>query len=124
MIAQVYLRASTKYQDANRARASLEAFAAYKGLSIAGIYSENISGTKLQRPDLMRLLETAERDEILLCESVDRLSRLTQSEWVTLKCRRGERIAACRYDASYYTHSYGDFRCRGSSDAGDQQHAG
>ncbi|MGC3895178.1 recombinase family protein [Pseudomonas urmiensis] len=83
--AHLYLRASTKDQDALRAKASLEAFAADKGLTIAGTYSENISGTKLNRPELMRLLDTAKVDEILLCESVDRLSRLSQSDWDVLK---------------------------------------
>jgi DNA invertase Pin-like site-specific DNA recombinase len=85
MIAHLYLRASTKDQDANRAKASLEAFAADKRLIIAGTYSENISGTKLQRPELMRLLDVAQPREILLCESVDRLSRLSQTDWETLK---------------------------------------
>ncbi|MBW4794312.1 recombinase family protein [Pseudomonas tolaasii] len=85
MNAHLYLRASTKDQDANRAKESLEAFAAEKGLTIAGIYSENISGTKLNRPALMKLLEAAQSGDVLLCESVDRLSRLTQAEWGTLK---------------------------------------
>lgn len=85
MIAHLYLRASTKDQDAHRARGSLEAFAADKGLIIADTYSENISGTKLQRPELMRLLDVAQPGEILLCESVDRLSRLSQADWETLK---------------------------------------
>src|SRR5476651_691293 len=85
MIAHLYLRASTKDQDANRAKASLEAFAADKGLNIAGVYAENISGTKLNRPELMRLLDVAEAGQCILCESVDRLSRLSQSDWETLK---------------------------------------
>jgi DNA invertase Pin-like site-specific DNA recombinase len=33
----------------------------------------------------MRLLDTAQPGEILLCESVDRLSRLSQTDWETLK---------------------------------------
>lgn len=85
MNAHLYLRASTKDQDALRAKASLEAFAADSGLSIAGIYSENISGTKLNRPELMRLLDVAQPGEILLCESVDRLSRLSLEDWDILK---------------------------------------
>jgi DNA invertase Pin-like site-specific DNA recombinase len=85
MNTHLYLRASTKDQDALRAKASLEAFAADKGLIIAGIYSENISGTKLNRPELMRLLATAEKGEVLLVESVDRLSRLSQADWEALK---------------------------------------
>lgn len=85
MNAHLYLRASTKDQDANRAKASLEAFAAEKGLVIAGIYSENISGTKLERPELMRLLAVAQPGECVVCESTDRLSRLSQTDWETLK---------------------------------------
>ncbi|MDY7065675.1 putative transposon DNA-invertase Bin3 [Pseudomonas extremaustralis] len=85
MNAHLYLRASTKDQDAHRAKKLLETFAAAQGLDVAGIYSENISGTKLERPELMRLLDTASPGEILLCESVDRLSRLSQADWETLK---------------------------------------
>jgi DNA invertase Pin-like site-specific DNA recombinase len=85
MNTHLYLRASTKDQDANRAKTSLEKFAVDNGLTIAGTYSENISGTKLERPELLRLLETAKPGEILLCESVDRLSRLSLEDWETLK---------------------------------------
>jgi len=85
MKAHLYLRASTKDQDALRAKASLESFAKDKGLSIADTYAENISGTKLQRPELMRLLNAAQPDECIICESVDRLSRLSKSDWETLK---------------------------------------
>jgi DNA invertase Pin-like site-specific DNA recombinase len=85
MDAHMYLRASTKDQDANRAKVALEQFAGEKGLTIIGVYAENISGTKLNRPELMRLLDSAQPGEILLCESVDRLSRLSQVDWETLK---------------------------------------
>lgn len=85
MNAHLYLRASTKDQDANRAKVALESFAGDKGLNIVAVYAENISGTKLNRPELMRLLDTANAGEVLLCESVDRLSRLSQSDWDVLK---------------------------------------
>lgn len=85
MNTHVYLRASTKDQDAHRAKFALESFAADKGMQITGVYAENISGTKLNRPELMRLLSTAEKGEVLLVESVDRLSRLSQADWDTLK---------------------------------------
>ncbi|WP_028236704.1 recombinase family protein [Pseudomonas brassicacearum] len=85
MNAHLYLRASTKDQDANRAKVALETFAANKGLTITGTYAENISGTKLNRPELMRLLGTANAGDVLLVESVDRLSRLSQADWETLK---------------------------------------
>ena len=60
MNAHLYLRASTKDQDANRAKVALELFAAEKGLSIVGVYAENISGTKLNRPELLALLRAIE----------------------------------------------------------------
>ena len=85
MNAHLYLRASTKDQDANRAKVALEAFAIEKGLTITGVYAENISGTKLNRPELLSLLDTAESGDVLLVESVDRLSRLSQADWDTLK---------------------------------------
>jgi len=85
MNAHLYLRASTKDQDAQRAKVALELFAAEKGLSIVGVYAENISGTKLDRPQLLASLDTAESGNVLLVESVDRLSRLSQADWDTLK---------------------------------------
>jgi len=81
----LYLRASTKDQDANRAKVALEQFATEKGLRIVTTYAENISGTKLNRPQLMALLDTAASGDVLLVESVDRLSRLSQGDWKTLK---------------------------------------
>jgi DNA invertase Pin-like site-specific DNA recombinase len=85
--AHLYLRASTKDQDALRAKASLDAFVTEKGLVNAGVYSENISGTTLDRPELMRMLDAAQPGECIVCESVDRLSRLSQSDWETLKTK-------------------------------------
>ena len=85
MNAHLYLRASTKDQDANRAKVALEAFATEKRLTIAGVYAENISGTKLNRPELLSLLDTADSGDVLLVESVDRLSRLSQADLDTLK---------------------------------------
>ena len=85
MKAHLYLRASTKDQDAHRAKTLLESFATDHKLAIAGVYAENISGTKLDRPQLMSLLATAESGDVLLVESVDRLSRLSQQDWESLK---------------------------------------
>lgn len=91
MNAHLYLRASTKDQDANRAKVLLESFAKEHGLTIAGTYAENISGTKLNRPELLRLLDSAEAGDVLLVESVDRLSRLSQDDWQRLKNTIGEK---------------------------------
>lgn len=83
--AHLYLRASTNDQDAERAKALLLDFAMEKSLQVAGVYAENISGTKLERPELARLLDSASSGEVLLVESVDRLSRLSQADWQHLK---------------------------------------
>jgi DNA invertase Pin-like site-specific DNA recombinase len=72
---RVYLRASTDEQDATRARDQLQAFAADHGLDVVGWYVENVSGAKLARPELFRLLRDSKAGDILLIEQVDRLSR-------------------------------------------------
>lgn len=82
----IYVRASTKEQDAERLINELINFSnqftpEYK------IYSENISGTKLERPALNTLLANAQDGDILLVESIDRLSRLTQDDFDILKSK-------------------------------------
>lgn len=86
MFVRIYVRASTKDQDATRALESLKLFA--KKFADSHIeYIENESGTKLERPILNQLLDDAQNGDILLVESVDRLSRLTQSDFDILKQR-------------------------------------
>ena len=86
MVTRIYVRASTKDQDATRALHDLQLFAnTYHNDHIA--YVENESGTKLDRPVLNQLLNDAGQGDILLVESVDRLSRLTQSDFDILKQR-------------------------------------
>ena len=85
MFVRAYLRASTKEQDASRARSELEAFASERGLAIAATYLENESGASLQRPELFRLLSDSRPGDILLVEQVDRLSRLNANDWDRLR---------------------------------------
>lgn len=85
MFTRAYLRASTKEQDASRARADLEAFAAERGLTIAATYLENESGASPQRPELFRLLADSHPGDVLLVEQVDRLSRLNTADWERLR---------------------------------------
>ena len=85
MFVRAYLRASTVEQDAGRARAQLDAFAAERGLSIASRYVENESGAKLARPELFRLLADCRPGDVLLVEQVDRLSRLSEADWRQLR---------------------------------------
>lgn len=85
MFVRAYLRASTKEQDANRAKDDLIAFANERSLKIASFYTENESGASLERPELFRLLADSHPNDILLVEQIDRLSRLNSSDWETLK---------------------------------------
>ena len=91
MFTRVYLRASTSEQDATRARATVEAFAAEHGLSIAASYVENESGATLARPELFRLLEDSRPGDVLLIEQVDRLSRLNEADWRRLRAELDSR---------------------------------
>ncbi|WP_431322763.1 recombinase family protein [Rhizobium sp. YTU87027] len=85
MHVRAYLRASTKDQDANRAKDDLFRFAKERGLKIAASYVENESGASLKRPELFRLLNDCHPGDILLVEQVDRLSRLNAEDWERLK---------------------------------------
>ncbi len=91
MNTRIYLRASTKNQDAERALAELNALNNSLELGKPIIYVEHYSGTKLERPELNKLLQEANQGDALLVESVDRLSRLTQHDFNELKRRIQEK---------------------------------
>ena len=63
----------------------LDQFACERGLVICTYYAENESGTRLDRPELFRLIADSRPGDILLVEDVDRLSRLGAEEWEKLK---------------------------------------
>lgn len=84
MNTRIYVRASTKDQDAERALSDLVQFS-QNYTAEHTTYVENFSGTKLERPQLSKLLAEANKGDILLVESVDRLSRLSQSDFEILK---------------------------------------
>lgn len=90
MTVRIYVRASTKDQDAERALDDLRKFAENLQIDIKE-YIENESGTKLNRAVLNRLLDESNHDDTLLVESVDRLSRLTQPDFEILKGRIKEK---------------------------------
>lgn len=111
MFIRAYLRASTADQDATRAAADLEAFAAERGLKIAARYVENESGAKLHRPELFRLLNDCQPGDVLLIEQVDRLSRLTAADWALLKAKIAEkhvRVVALDLPTSHQLAQVGD----------------
>jgi len=104
MFVRAYLRASTDEQDATRARAALEQFATEHDRPIACEYLENASGTKADRPELLRLLRDARQGDVLLLESIDRLSRLPAEDWNKLKAAidsKGLRIVALDLPTSH-----------------------
>jgi DNA invertase Pin-like site-specific DNA recombinase len=117
MFVRAYLRASSDSQNANRAREQLETFAAERGLKIAAWYIENESGAKLARPELFRLLADSQPNDIALVEAVDRISRLTSSDWEKLKAEiatRKLRIVALDLPTSWMMAKEGvdDFTAR------------
>lgn len=115
MLARLYLRASTDEQDADRAHADLKAFAAERGLRVAGCYRENESGAKLARPELFRLLADSEPGDVLLVEQVDRLSRLTDADWRKLRAEidaRQVRVVALDLPTSWALANADDFTAR------------
>jgi DNA invertase Pin-like site-specific DNA recombinase len=104
LFVRAYLRASTVDQDASRALDSLESFAAEHGHVIVSNYIENASGATVDRPELNRLLKDAKKGDVLLVESIDRLSRLPSKEWQMLRTAidaKGLRIVALDLPTSH-----------------------
>lgn len=85
MFIRAYLRASTDEQDAERAKEQVRDFAEGQGHTVAAWYAENASGAAADRPELKRLLSDAGDGDVLLVESIDRLSRLSASDWKELR---------------------------------------
>jgi DNA invertase Pin-like site-specific DNA recombinase len=80
-------------------------------LPIVGTYIEHESGAKLARPELFRLLADSRPSEILLVEQVDRLSRLTDSDWRNLRAgldARQVRVVALDLPTSWQLATPGD----------------
>ncbi len=94
MFIRAYLRVSIKEQDAKRAKSELIVFANDHGHKIAAFYVENESGTILVRPKLMQLIEDAHEGDVILVEQIDRLARLNQADWDTLKIMLSEKKLA------------------------------
>ena len=107
MTVRIYVRASTKEQDAERALDDLVMFSKKYGDKYVP-YVENHTGTKLERPHLNKLLDESEQGDILLVESVDRLSRLTQKDFDILKERikqKGLRLIVADIPTTHVTAS-------------------
>ncbi len=79
-----YLRTSTEEQDPNRAKEELIEFAKEHNVTISRFFVENASGTTLDRPELLRLIDATIPGDILLVEHMDRLTRLDRKDWKSL----------------------------------------
>ncbi|MCS6236030.1 recombinase family protein [Shewanella baltica] len=102
---RVYMRASTDDQDADRAKQSIKDFLKTKGCAVAGWYTENISGTKLDRPELSRLINDSESGDILFVEKLDRLTRLPYEQWESLKAKLRDKGLVVVVQDQPMTHS-------------------
>ncbi|AWL05901.1 recombinase family protein [Massilia oculi] len=78
-IARIYQRVSTDSQDLTRQKKLVEDAEA-AGFYVAGVYSEKISGTTNNRPELNRLIADLKKGDVVVAESLDRISRLPVAE--------------------------------------------
>ena len=103
MFIRAYLRSSTKEQDEKRAKNKLIAFANDHGHKVAAFYVEKESGAILVRSKLMQLIEDAHKGDVILVEQIDRLARLNQADWDTLKRMLSEK-SCLSYQKNYRHH--------------------
>jgi DNA invertase Pin-like site-specific DNA recombinase len=92
---RIYQRVSTSGQDLTRQQ-KLVADAVAAGFYVAGVYSEKISGTVASRPELNRLIADLQSGDVVIAESLDRISRLPVAEGEALIARiteKGAKIA-------------------------------
>lgn len=78
-VARIYLRVSSEEQDLLRQESVIQD-AKDSGLYIAGIYREKASGSRADRPELMRLINDLQAGEVVVAERIDRISRLPLDE--------------------------------------------
>ncbi|KMK87249.1 resolvase [Pectobacterium atrosepticum ICMP 1526] len=74
-IARVYLRVSTDDQSLERQEALITT-AKESGFYIAGVYKEKASGISSSRPELTRMINDLQCDEVVIAERIDRITRL------------------------------------------------
>lgn len=85
IIARIYLRVSTDEQDLTRQEALIERIKT-QGFYIAGVYKEKISGITewKARPELSRLINDLQQNDVVIAESIDRLTRLEPNKALEL----------------------------------------
>jgi len=78
-VARIYQRVSTAEQDLTR-QAAIEETATAAGFYIAGVYREKASGARADRPELLRMIADLRPGDVVIAESIDRISRLPLEE--------------------------------------------
>lgn len=78
-VARIYQRVSTVEQDLTR-QAAIEEAAMVAGFYIAGVYREKASGARADRPELLRMIADLRPGDVVIAESIDRISRLPLDE--------------------------------------------
>jgi DNA invertase Pin-like site-specific DNA recombinase len=84
-------------------------------MTISSYFTENESGASLKRPELFRLLEIAQKGDVLLVEQVDRLSRLSGEDWNKLRSlinEKGVRVVALDLPTHQLIQSGDEFTSR------------
>lgn len=89
---RIYQRVSTSGQDLTRQQ-QLVTDAQAAGFYVAAVYSEKISGTVASRPELNRLIADLQKGDVVIAESLDRISRLPVAEGEALIARITEKGA-------------------------------
>lgn len=89
---RIYQRVSTSGQDLSRQQ-QLVLDAEKAGFYVAAVYSEKVSGTVASRPELNRLIADLRKGDVVIAESLDRISRLPVAEGEALIARITEKGA-------------------------------
>jgi len=94
-VARIYLRVSTEQQDLGR-QEKVVADAKAAGYYVAAVYREKASGAREDRPELLRMVADLQPGEVVIAESIDRITRLplkqAQSLIETIRAK-GARLA-------------------------------
>ena len=72
-----YMRVSTLEQNVDRQKLALDKFASKNHITFKKIFEDFATGTNLNRPQLSLLLDQLREDDVVVCESYDRLCRST-----------------------------------------------
>lgn len=78
-VARIYQRVSTEEQDLARQGELVKATKA-AGYYVAKVYTEKASGARADRPALLQMIDDLQAGDVVVCEKIDRLTRLPLPE--------------------------------------------